>query len=401
MTATSEAVGAKYSPLIGLRLYSVSPYSNLTGAPISSVNHAHLLHSRFRSVCLVLPGPGPIEDRAYQADLPVLSLPIQNRGLRFGLFRRSLFRDVRMVVGSRWRYYRSLCRELRREPGLVHIHSRASIAPLALAAARRCGVPSVLHFRETATTSRRDRFWVWLLSRQASAVICVSEGIRRGYGKSIRDRAQVIHNFIEKFPSVKSVQNEIPRVILVGQIGRSKGVDLFLEVCRILRDDGISFEAEMIGAWNSDEEQSSSLRYIREHQLETMVKIQGVVEDMVPVYEGMDILLLPTRRDSLPRVVMEAMSYGVPVVATRIDGLPEMVEEGRTGFLVESEKAPEFAARMKQLLEDASLRRQMGEAGRTRARKLFSSEIYASKMLELYWSLLFRGNSSHKKKADS
>jgi len=401
MTATSEAAEATPSPLASLRLYSVSPYSNLTGAPISSVNHAHLLHSRFRSVCLVLPGLGPIEDRAYQADLPVLSLPIQNRGLRSGLFRPSLFRDLRMVVGSRWRYYRSLCRELRREPGLVHIHSRASIAPLALAAARRCGVPSILHFRETATTSRRDRFWVWLLSRQASALVCVSEGIRQGYGKSIRDRAQVIYNFIDRFPPREPMQNKVPHILMAAKMGHRKGVDVFLEVCRLLRDEGIAFKASMVGGWNSDEEQQASAEFIRTHQLESVVKDCGVVADMAPVYALADILLLPARQDPLPRVVMEAMGYGIPVVATRVDGIPEMVEDGVTGFLAESEDAVGLADRMKKLLKDESLRQEMGKAGRERAHKLFSPEIYTSKMLMLYQGLLSQGNSSHKKKVDS
>jgi len=401
MTAISEAEGGAGGSLADLRLYSVSPYSDLTGAPISSVNHARLLYSRFRSVCLVLPGPGPIEDRAHQADLPVLFLPIQNRGLRSGLFRRSLFRDVRMVVGSRWRYYQALCAELRREPGLVHIHSRASIAPLALVAARRCGVPSILHFRETAPSSWLDSLWVHLLSKGATAVVCVSDGIRREYGKSIRQRAQVIHNFMDSPSLPPQVENEVPHILMAAKMGHRKGVDVFLEVCRLLHDEKILFKASMVGGWNSKNDQQAAADFIQAHQLESVVKDCGVVADMAPVYARADILLLPARQDPLPRVIMEAMSHGIPVVVTRVDGIPEMVEDGVTGFLAESEDAVALASRSKQLLEEKFLRRQMGQAGRERARELFSPEVYTSKILTLYKGLLSRDNSKQNGKGYS
>jgi len=387
MTVREEVEKRDVSQTASLRLYSVSPYSNLTGAPISSVNHTRLLRKHFNSACLVLPGPGDVMNRAADADFPVLLFPIQNRGLRSGLFRRSIFRDVRAVLGSRWRYYRSLCQELRREPGLVHIHSRASIAPLALAAAHRCGAPSVLHIRETAPSSWIDRLWVHLLSKWATAVVCVSDGIRLGYGKSICQRAQVIHNFMDTPPLRPPAENEVPHILMAAKMGHRKGVDVFLEVCRLLQDKGIAFKASMVGGWNSDEEQQASAEFIRIHQLESVVKDCGVVADMAPVYAQADLLLLPARQDPLPRVIMEAMSYGIPVVATRVDGIPEMVEEGVTGFLAESEDVAGFSKGLERLLADELLRQKMGEAGRERARRLFSPDVYASTMMKLYQGL--------------
>jgi glycosyltransferase involved in cell wall biosynthesis len=118
------------------------------------------------------------------------------------------------------------------------------------------------------------------------------------------------------------------------------------------------------------------------------VKDCGVLADMDGVYAQADVVLLTSRRDPLPRVVMEAMCHGLPVVATRVDGIPEMVEDGATGFLAESEDAQGLAEAVGRLLEDAALRRRMGEAGRERAGRLFSPEAYARASMDVYSRLL-------------
>ena len=133
MSAGANLGAGRSGPMPQGRLYSVATFANLTGAPISAFNHAKLLRGHFASACLVLPGPGDIVDRAEAAGVPVLMLPMVNRGLRSRLLRLSLARDLLAVLGSRWNYYRALCREFRRAPGIVHVHDSLSIAPLAFA----------------------------------------------------------------------------------------------------------------------------------------------------------------------------------------------------------------------------------------------------------------------------
>ena len=370
-------------PFASLRLYSVSPWNELTGAPISSVNHARLLRPYFGSVCLVLPAAGKLQDRAIQAELPVLLLPVENRGFRARFFRRSLGRDLAAVLGSRWRYFRTLCREFRRQPGIVHVHSSASIAPLALGAARLCGMPSVLHVREAAE-SWRDRAWMRGLAGLATAVVCVSDGIRQGYGTRIRRQAHVIHNFMELPPPSPPKTPAIPLVATAAVMCRRKGADVFLEVCRRLHEAGASFEAWIVGGWARESERQAAHGFLERHRLQALVKDVGALPDMEPVYDRMDVLLLTSRRDPFPRVVMEAMCHGIPVVATRVDGIPEMVADGASGILAGSEDVAGFAQAVKKLLDDRELRLRMGAAGRERARTLFSPETYAARMLELY-----------------
>ena len=94
MSAGANLGAGRSGPMPQGRLYSVATFANLTGAPISAFNHAKLLRGHFASACLVLPGPGDIVDRAEAAGVPVLMLPMVNRGLRSRLLRLSLVRDL-------------------------------------------------------------------------------------------------------------------------------------------------------------------------------------------------------------------------------------------------------------------------------------------------------------------
>lgn len=143
----------------------------------------------------------------------------------------------------------------------------------------------------------------------------------------------------------------------------------------------------MVGQWLDKTERARAEQFIQEHGLGGQVVIQGIQAQMGPVYARMDVLLLPTRRDSFPRVVMEAMSNGIPVIATRVDGLPEMVMDGETGFLVESGNIAGFASAVEHLLRDPVQRQRMGGAARERARRLFAPEVYSAAMHRLYAGL--------------
>jgi glycosyltransferase involved in cell wall biosynthesis len=379
-------------PISG-RLYGVSPHANFSGAPISALDHARLIGRHFDSTCLVLPEEGGIQDRARAAGIPVWLFPLERRGLRTGGWRRSFLRDLVAVVRSRVRFVLALMREFCAHPGLVHVHSSASIAPLALVAARWRQMPAVLHLRE-APRSCKDRWRVRWLGALAGGVVCVSDGIRQGYGAWIRRHARVIHNYVEMPPPFASRQGGPPRISMVGRMSSAKGTDVFLQICARLQARGAEFGAWMVGEWAREADADAARQFLQAHGLAERVAIRPVEADMDAVYAGTDVLVLPTRRDSLPRVVMEAMAHGVPVVATRVDGLPEMVEDGVTGFLAEPGDVDGFTDAVERLLGDPELRVRQGQAGRARAEQLFAPGVYEAAMLDLYRGLLPGGGGA-------
>ena len=89
----------------------------------------------------------------------------------------------------------------------------------------------------------------------------------------------------------------------------------------------------------------------------------------------------------MPMSVLEAMGYGLPVVSTTVGGIPQLVEHGKTGFLVEPGDTKGFAEAIVTLLKNPELRREMGEAGRARAKEHYSLENHINRLMDVYRSL--------------
>jgi glycosyltransferase involved in cell wall biosynthesis len=102
------------------------------------------------------------------------------------------------------------------------------------------------------------------------------------------------------------------------------------------------------------------------------VRFLGFRDDVPALLRASDILVLPSRREGFPNTLLEGMALGLPVVATRADGIPELVQDGITGALVAVDDEPAFTAKVLRLVGDRALRQRWGEAGRVHAREAFS-----------------------------
>ena len=103
--------------------------------------------------------------------------------------------------------------------------------------------------------------------------------------------------------------------------------------------------------------------------------------ELVKLYQTCDVFVLPTRADCFSLVAMEAMSCGLPVVISRLGGIPEIVGDGQTGFLLEPDDYGSLALRLDQLVSDAGLRGRMGEASLVRAREKFDCRVNVGRVL--------------------
>ncbi|MBV9604079.1 MAG: glycosyltransferase, partial [Solirubrobacterales bacterium] len=104
----------------------------------------------------------------------------------------------------------------------------------------------------------------------------------------------------------------------------------------------------------------------------------------VSLYQQADMFCLPSFAEGLPGVLMEAMAMGLPVIATRIMGIPEIVEDGVSGRLVAPGRADALAGALLELLGDPELRSSMGKAGRRRVEKEYDIRRSASALAQLY-----------------
>jgi glycosyltransferase involved in cell wall biosynthesis len=197
---------------------------------------------------------------------------------------------------------------------------------------------------------------------------------------------QIIYSYCQSpSPKVrpKSESNGTFRIGIVGQISPHKGHDRLLDVSIILKKRGIDFEILVFGDGPPD--YVTLLRQkIRSGGLEKKWKWMGYVSAPEEIYGSMHLCVVPSCFDEpFGLVAIEAASFGLPVIAAPRVGLPEIVIDGKTGFLVDPSDAMEFAEKITLLANDGNMAATIGATGRERVLLEFSEQ----KMIEGYESL--------------
>jgi glycosyltransferase involved in cell wall biosynthesis len=190
-----------------------------------------------------------------------------------------------------------------------------------------------------------------------------------------------------------SLEASVPLIISVGRLVEKKGFTHLIEACRELKERGRSFHCEIIG----EGPLLDSLRaQIVKSDLEALVRLTGAQtqDEIVRRLSAARVFCLPCvveqggGMDNLPTVIAEAMASGLPVVSTPIAGIPEMVADNVSGFLVSPGDTLALADALDKFIRDQELARRFGEQGRQRAREIFSIEASASSLRELFERLL-------------
>lgn len=173
--------------------------------------------------------------------------------------------------------------------------------------------------------------------------------------------------------------------VLASRMLAEKGVHEFVEAAALLKNEGTDIRMALVGS--PDPKNPSTIpettlsRWDREGQVEWW----GYKEDMAEVWKGCHIAVLPTYyKEGLPRNLLEAAACARPLVATEVPGCREVLQDGVNGLSVSPRDARNLADAIGKLARDPSLRRRMGEAGRSIVEKEFADEIVTGKILELY-----------------
>ncbi len=291
----------------------------------------------------------------------------------------------------------------RRQPDVVHTYMSAANVFGALAA-RRAGVRGLV-------TTRRDTGFAdgWLMrralawtSRWARRVVAVSEDAARVAASRdglAGDRLRVIPNGIdlERFSPrgrrsemrrLLGVPESAPLLVSVSHLTRVKGIDLLVEAARLIRERNAEARAVVAGR---GAEQTRIEQAIRSSGLEGTFRLLGSYEDVPGLLEAADLFVLPSRSEGQPNAVMEAMAMGLPVVATKVGGVPEVARDREEALLVPPEDAEALASACQALLAEPARARCLGDAGRERAAKQFSLARMIRRYEELYQDVAAAG----------
>ena len=172
----------------------------------------------------------------------------------------------------------------------------------------------------------------------------------------------------------------VPRIVSVGRYVEKKGFAYLIEACRLLRDRGLTFACDVIGGGPLEAELRAQIEQAR---LGTVVQLlgprsQGEVRRRLATAHLFVLACVPEEgggSDNLPTVIMEAMACGVPVVSTRLAGVPEMIRSGEDGWLVAPKDSAALAETLEKLLADPVGAERVGQHGRVSAREKFAIEL--------------------------
>ncbi len=282
-------------------------------------------------------------------------------------------------------------------------------------AARMVGTPVKMSWQTALaipTGNVEDDRWRHIVAYRAAAsqmthIVAVSHEVRNYF---IRNRhippqkISTIHYGVDlnRFQkSGKTIRKELGLsdqdviISVVGHLSDVKGHTFLLKASPFLirKNSRVQLVFAGDGPEKASLEQEAKTLGIREH-----VHFLGVRSDVPDILRSSDIFVLPSIYEGLPNVILEAMASGLPVVASRVGGIPEAVADGETGFLFPAGDSTWLEQVLAPLIRDGALRRKMGEAGRKRVENHFSIDVEVRSFQDLFQTLYFRSNG---KKQDS
>ena len=301
-----------------------------------------------------------------------------------------------------WQLYNFIRKE---KFDIVHTNSsKAEI--LGNLAAKLAGVKKILFtahgyvFNEPMSDLKRkiyirlERF----ANKFTSKTICVSEFDRQGAIKNKiapEDKFVVINNGIadaiitnDQAPITKQIQNsnnQIQNKVLIGTVAnlyKTKGLEYLIEAARILNQEFDNLEFVVIG---SGPEKDNLTKLISDSQFPVSnFQFLGFKENAVQYLKNFDIFVLPSVKEGFPYTILEAMSAGLPIVATKVGGIPEIITPDENGLLCEPKNAEELAYNLKKLILNPGLWQKIGENNKIKVAKEFSLNQMLDKTIIIY-----------------
>ena len=235
----------------------------------------------------------------------------------------------------------------------------------------------VLHC-ERAAAHRTDCF---VTNADAIAEDYLSRGIGRSEQYTTIYSGIDVEQFQQAGPA-SDVTGEGVRVVMIGRLTNGKGFEDLLAAVDFL--DRKNLSVYLVGDGPLRETLKAE---IEERNLSNTIYMLGYRDDVPAILAACDVFVLPSYREGTPRVLTEAMASGLPVIATDIAGIPEQIEDGRNGFLIEPGNTATLVERLKKLLADPELRQEMGKQGMEQAHH-FSAETMVEDLDEMYQELL-------------
>ncbi|MEK7567127.1 MAG: glycosyltransferase family 4 protein [Patescibacteria group bacterium] len=339
-------------------------------------------------------GHGMLADRLERARIPFISL---------GELKREMG-----LLGSLRIFFNTLKLFLSVKPHIVHANSpqAAGIGGVALFLYRvlawRPGLQAIYTAHGWSYHEARPKWQTFLIKLFSKItclfyqkIICVSEYDRQSALKlkiAPSHKLLTIHNGVDE-NEIKFMPREEARrrlnlsktefltVGTVGEFTKNKGQAYFVGALKTLKDRDIKFQGLIIG-WGELKQNLESR--IQNLELKEKISLIDSLSTASSYLKAFDIFVLPSIKEGLPYTLLEAGLAGLPVIAASVGGVPEIIENEKTGLLVEPANASELAKAILRLIQDENLRKTLGENLRQKVLKNFSKKEMLEKTFALY-----------------
>jgi glycosyltransferase involved in cell wall biosynthesis len=296
----------------------------------------------------------------------------------------------------------------RRRWDVIHTHGAALLGVLGTGVARVCRRRCVVKIATAGRITQRHRFGVnrlvWGMLRRADRVVALSREIEQELSEidMPQDRTVSISNGVDtaRFsPSAPARKRELRMingiapeglvVLFSSRIVWRKGLDLALEAWNEIgrSRSNVHFYVAGSGRMQTDSNEAFCRDFVRRQSLSNVVFLDDV-KDVAPILQCADIFLFPSRREGLPNAVLEAMAAALPVIATDIGGVQELIDHECTGLLFEKDSCKDLSTQLLRAIDDPRLRMRLASNARTAVVKNRSIEHTAATYRNLYSEVL-------------
>ncbi len=287
----------------------------------------------------------------------------------------------------------TLVREVRRLDAEVVYCATLSSFPYACLTARACRVGELVHvYSSYADGAQYRKHW---LGRARHAVAPSRDSLERAAAAigGFAGRAEVVYNGVDVACIETAAAAPValaprlgrgPVVGMVANLDRRKNPLDLVEATARLVPRFPTLAVLLVGEFPDPEYRDVVLGRAQTLGIESHVTVTGFQASPFPLINVCDVVALPTRRDPFPIALLEAMALRKPIVSTAVGGIPEMVVDGETGFVVPPGDVDALTARLDALLGDHERRRVMGEAGRRRMETVFTLDGFVARMFAAF-----------------
>ncbi len=262
-------------------------------------------------------------------------------------------------------------------------------------AARRYSIKQVAHFRGRTTEDKKVLLYNKLdnyVLRNIPHVLVVSEKSREIVAAMGVDpeKITVVPNGFDLSKAAADGErnksdNEPIVMVAAGRFSSEKGYDILIEALALIKNKLPACRVDLYGE-GPEEQNLRSL--VDRHGLADHVRFCGFVPDLLPIFREADLMLLPSRSEGMPNVVLEAWSQHLGVVAAAVGGLPEMIEHGQNGLLVKPEDSRDLADKIIEATTDRSRMYEYGHLGYETLVENYSFERQAVLLDQIYRRIL-------------